>query len=59
MPDQPLIYDIQCPLEGRPGEYYTVVRALSPEGAADCVRVILQQRDRRLTEVKVVVGVQI
>ena len=55
----PAQYEIQLPVTGRSGEYWTVVRAETPEGAAECVRVILAQHDPEIREVTVRVGVRL
>lgn len=44
-------YSVELPLVGNPGQYFTVCRADTPEGAAEVVRIILSQRDAEVNEI--------
>jgi hypothetical protein len=46
-------YEICIPLIGQQGQYFVVCSAQSPDSAAEVVRIILAQRDPRVSEVTV------
>lgn len=52
-------YVVLLPLPGHPDGWYAVARAVTPDGAAEVVRVLLAQRAREHTEILVRVSVVI
>lgn len=56
MPELQTVYHVRIPMDGQPDGYCTLVRALSPDMAGECVRVLLSCGDPRITEVRLVVA---
>jgi hypothetical protein len=55
MPETRYMYEVQLPLIGSPNVYFPVCRALTADGAAEVVRILLAQRDPDVSEVRVIV----
>jgi hypothetical protein len=47
------IYYVERPLNREPDQWFTVVRAETPEGAGEVVRILLAQHDGEITLVRV------
>lgn len=50
------VYKVQLPMEGHPVGYYTLCRALQPEGVAAVIAALLSVKDKGITEVRVIVA---